>query len=252
MPVHVMSAAISKRLRGGAWPLGAAWARLRAMRTLYHVWLSPLCRVVRVALAEKELEYELALEKVWERREAFLALNPAGDVPVLEEPDGEVIAECTAICEYLDDVYKMPSLLGTAPLTRAEVRRLVWWFQVKFDADVTRHLHGEKFVKRFLKRGEPDSSELRAGLANIRTHIEYVDYLVDRRRWLAGEEFSLADITAAAQFSVIDYLGDVPWDISDGARDWYARVKSRPSFRGVLGDYIPSFPPPKHYADLDF
>ena len=222
------------------------------MRTLYHIWLSPLCRVVRVALAEKELEFELALEKVWERREAFLALNPSGEVPVLEEADGEIIAECMPICEYLEDVYKTPSLLGTAPLERAEVRRLAWWFQVKFESEVTRHLHGEKFVKRFLKRGQPDSAAMRAGLANIRTHLEYIAYLVDRRRWLAGDEFSLADIAAAAQLSVIDYIGDVPWDASDGARDWYARVKSRPSFRGVLGDYIAGFPPPKHYADLDF
>ncbi len=222
------------------------------MRTLYHIWLSPACRVVRVVLAEKDLDFDLALEKVWERREGFLSLNPSGEVPVLIEPDGEVLSELIPISEYLEEVYRTPTLFGVAPLERAEVRRLIFWFAFKFDTEVTRYLYGEKFVKRFLQRGTPDSAAMRAGLANIRTHLKYIEYLIDRRRWLAGDEFSMADITAAAQLSVIDYLGDVPWEVSHGARDWYARVKSRPSFRGVLSDYIAGFLPPKHYTDLDF
>jgi len=74
----------------------------------------------------------------------------------------------------------------------------------------------------------------------------------ERRRWLAGENFSLADITAAAHLSTLDYLGDVPWDNHEPAKEWYARIKSRPSFRPLLADHIPGAPPPKHYADLDF
>jgi len=222
------------------------------MRTLYHIWLSPTCRVVRVVLAEKNLDFELVLEKVWERREGFLLLNPSGEVPVLEEPDGAIVSEYVPICEYLEEVYKSQTLYGTEPLLRAEVRRLICWFGVKFNSEVTRHIHGEKFVKRFLQRGEPNSSAMRAGLANIRIHLDYISFLVDRRRWLAGDQFSMADIVAAAQISVIDYLGDVPWNNSNGAKDWYARVKSRPSFRSILGDYIAGFPPPKYYADLDF
>ena len=70
--------------------------------------------------------------------------------------------------------------------------------------------------------------------------------------WLAGDDFSLADIAAAAHISCVDYLGDVPWSDYPGAHDWYARVKSRPSFRPLLADHIPGLPPPKHYADLDF
>tara|TARA_Y100001970_G_scaffold294349_1_gene451230 strand:- start:11395 stop:12012 length:618 start_codon:yes stop_codon:yes gene_type:complete len=205
-----------------------------------------------VALAEKNLEYELILEKVWERRESFIAINPAGNVPVLSEPNGDVVSECMPICEYLEEVYNAPSLYGPTPLIRSEVRRLTCWFVLKFEDEVTRHIHGEKFVKRFLERGEPDSVAMRAGLSNIRTHLDYIAYLVDRRRWLAGDEFSLADIAAASQLSVIDYLGDVPWDLCKGAKEWYARVKSRPSFRGILSDYIAGFPPPKNYADLDF
>ena len=88
--------------------------------------------------------------------------------------------------------------------------------------------------------------------ANIHTHMDYISYLVERRKWLAGHEFSLADITAAAHLSTLDYIGDVPWKDHESAKGWYARIKSRPSFRPLLGDRIPSAPPPSHYADLDF
>lgn len=222
------------------------------MRRLYHIWLSPACRTVRVALAEKDLEFELVVEPYWERRAEFLALNPAGEPPVLVEADGAAVVGVEAIVEYLEDVYTNRPLIGTAPLVRAEVRRLVAWFDVKFSREVTQYLHGEKFTKRFLHKQPPDSETVRAGLANIRAHLEYIGYLTDRRRWLAGDEFSLADIAAAAQLSVIDYLGDVPWERHEAARDWYARIKSRPSFRPLLADYIAGVPPPKHYADLDF
>ena len=222
------------------------------MRTLYHLWLTPNCRAVRIALAEKGLDFELVLEKTWERRIEFLTLDPAGEVPVLVEADGAVIGGSGAILEYLDDVYKTPSLIGGAPLVRAEVRRLVSWFDDKFAREVSDLIHGEKFVKRFLTKGEPDSQAVRAGLTNIRTHLDYVAYLTERRNWLAGKEFSLADVVASAHISAIDYMGDVPWSKFEAAKEWYARIKSRPSFRPLLEDHIPGFAPPKHYADLDF
>jgi len=222
------------------------------MRTLYHLWLSPTCRAVRISLAEKSLEFELVLEKTWERRAEFMALDPAGDVPILVEENGAVIASASAILEYLEEVYPTPSLIGAAPIERAEVRRLVSWFGDKFGREVSDFIHTEKFVKRFLTKAEPDSRAVRAGLANIRTHLDYIAYLTDRRNWLAGDEFSLADIMAGAHLSAIDYMGDVPWSRHEAAKEWYARIKSRPSFRSLLEDYIPGFPPPKHYANLDF
>jgi len=223
-------------------------------RVLYHVWLSPPCRKVRVALAEKGLEFTLRMEKVWEARAEFLALNPAGEVPVLVEPDGSVVADSAAICEYLDDAYPdaQRPLFGSTPALRAEARRLIAWFDRKFDREVTQHLVEQKIMKRFLGMGEPDSGAIRAGKANIKTHLDYLGYLTDRRKWLAGDELTLADIAAAAHLSTIDYLGDVPWEDYPAAKDWYARIKSRPSFRAILTDSIPGAPPPKHYADLDF
>ncbi|HEV2551048.1 MAG TPA: glutathione S-transferase family protein [Stellaceae bacterium] len=222
------------------------------MRLLYHLPLSPASRKIRIVLQEKTLDFTLKVEKTWERRPEFLALNPAGDVPVLIEPDGTVLAESSAIAEYVDEVYRERLLLGINPVDRAEVRRLVAWFDVKMNHEVTENLVGEKLMKRLLGIGQPNSAAIRAGKANIGYHLDYIGYLIERRRWLAGDHFSLADIAAAAHLSAIDYLGDVPWEAHEPAKEWYARVKSRPSFRPILADHIPGMAPPPHYADLDF
>jgi glutathione S-transferase len=223
------------------------------MRTLYHHWLCPFSRKVRVVLAEKRLPFELVLEAVWENRPEFIALNPANDVPVLVEPGGEVLADSGAIVEYLDEKIPDPPLIGADPAARAEVRRLANWFDTKFNREVTINLVGEKIVKRQMGlSGSPDSHAVRAGFAHLGQHLAYLGRLADQRRWLAGDSFSLADIAAAAHLSTVDYMGDVPWDDYPEVKDWYARVKSRPSFRPLLADQLPGLRPPPHYADLDF
>lgn len=223
------------------------------MRTLYHHPLDPFSRKVRVVLAEKKLEFEAHLERYWERRDEFVALNPAAEVPVLVEEGGTVLADSTAICEYLDEVHREPPLLPAEAAARAEVRRLVSWFDVKFNRDVTVNLVGEKVHKRLTSaHAAPDSRLIRAGFAAVHQHLDYIGWLTERRTWLAGSHYSMADIAAAAQISCLDYIGDVPWENHPAAKDWYARVKSRPSFRPLLADHLPGVPPPRHYADLDF
>jgi glutathione S-transferase len=222
------------------------------MRLLYHLWLSPLSRKIRLVLQEKNLDFSMQVEKVWERRPEFVALNPACEVPVLIEPDGTVLADATAIAEYLDETYREKLLLGLNPVDRAEVRRLVAWFDVKMSREASDPLVNEKFMKRFLGFGVPDSAVIRAAKSNLKYHLDYIAYLAERRRWLGGDHFSLADVTAAAHLSALDYLDGVPWDDHEPAKEWYARVKSRPSFRPILADHVPGAPPPKHYTDLDF
>ncbi|MDE2028959.1 MAG: glutathione S-transferase family protein [Alphaproteobacteria bacterium] len=230
-----------------------------AVYRLYHHPLDPGSRRVRLAMAEKGVACALTLEKPWEPSDELRALNAAADVPVLviEQDGGEqVLADAQAICEYLDETHT-GTLLGKTPVERAETRRLVGWFDRKFDNEVSRLLIGEKALKRLrgqygTRDGEPDSAVIRAACANIRGHLDYIGWLTERRNWLAGEALTLADLAAGGHLSVIDYLGDVPWDSFPLAKEWYARLKSRPSFRGILGDYIPGFPPPRHYADLDF
>ena len=222
------------------------------MRTLFHLWLHPFSRKVRIVLSEKQLDYELKLEKVWERRTEFLALNPAGDVPVLVEPDGTTLANSSVICEYLEEVYPNVNLLGPDPVQKAETRRLVSWFDVKFNREVTENLVGEKLMKRFLKLGEPHGPSIRAGHANIHYHLDYIGFLTEKRNWLAGDDFSLADIAAASHISAVDYIGDVPWEDHKTAHEWYSRIKSRPSFRPLLEERIPGFVPAGHYENVDF
>jgi glutathione S-transferase len=222
------------------------------MRILHHLPLSPFARKVRLVLAEKRLPFELRVEKPWERRPEYLALNPSGTVPTLVEENGLAIPDSSVICEYLDEAYPDTPLLGHTLGERVEVRRLVAWLDGKFSQEVTRNLYGEKIIKRLSGVGQPDATALRIGFSNLKIHLEYIGWLAESRRWLAGNALSLADLAAAAHLSALDFIGDVDWKASPAAHDWYARVKSRPSFRAILADRVPGVMPPAHYADLDF
>ena len=222
------------------------------MRVLHHLPLSPYCRKVRLALSEKRLIFELKVERVWERREEYLAMTPAATVPTLLDDNGLAIPDSNVICEYLEEAYPDNSLLGSTLSERVEVRRLVAWFDGKFDAEVTRNLNAQKYIRRLAGRGHPDAQALRSGYAGLREHLPYIGWLAETRRWLAGSALSLADLAAAAHLSVLDFSGDVDWALSPPAKDWYARMKSRPSFRALLADRVPGMTPPEHYADMDF
>ena len=220
------------------------------MRKLYHLWIHPYSRKVRLALGEKKLDFTLEIERIWERRTEFLAMNPAGDVPVLVESDGTTLANSQVICEYLEEVYTDVNLLGDDPVQRSETRRLVGWFDVKFNREVSENLVGEKLMKQFLQMGEPHGPTIRAGHANIHYHLDYIGFLTEKRAWLAGDNFSLADIAAAAHLSAVDYIGDVPWEEHRAAYDWYQKVKSRESFQPLLEDRVPGFDPVESYQSV--
>ncbi len=221
------------------------------MNRLYHFPLSPFCRKVRLTLAEKRLEVELIEERYWEPSPEFLRRNPAGKVPILRH-EGRVLTESQAICEYLDETIPDPRLMPREAEARYEVRRLCAWFDDKFNGEVTSKLLYERVNKKIMGQGYPDSKAVKAGAGRIKYHIDYMSWLLDQRRWLAGDAMSLADFTAAAHLSCLDYISDVDWNRSANVKDWYAKIKSRPSFRPLLADQVPGFPPPAHYADLDF
>jgi glutathione S-transferase len=230
------------------------------MLTLFHHALCPHSRFVRLALGEYGAEARLVEERIWERRQEFLALNPAGTTPVLLEEGGPPVPHANIIAEYLDET--RGAMLGEHRLLprdlamRVEVRRLTEWFHGKFFAEVSGPLVHERVLKRRMTLaqggGAPDTDTIRAALANIRYHLAYVGWLVRTRDWLAGARLTYADLAAAAHLSSVDYLGDVPWNEDDAAKAWYARVKSRPSFRPLLSEAHAGIPPSKTYADLDF
>lgn len=221
------------------------------MNRLYHFPLSPFCRKVRLTLAEKKLEVELVEERYWDPSAEFLRRNPAGKVPILKM-DSKLMTESQAICEYLDETVPTPALMPRDPDGRFEVRRLCSWFDDKFHKEVTSNLLYERVNKKVMKLGYPDSKAVKFGAARIKYHLDYMTWLLDQRRWLAGDVMTLADFTAAAHLSCLDYISDVDWHRSTNVKDWYAKIKSRPSFRSLLVDQVPGFPPPKHYNNLDF
>ena len=181
----------------------------------------------------------------------FLKKSPSGKIPILQL-DGMLLTESTPICEFLDDLYPQPKLMPDSPEDRYEVRRLVNWFDDKFHNEVTSKLLYERINKKIMKQGAPDSKNVMNGKRKIKYHLDYMTYLLERRRWLAGNSMTLADFTAAAHFSTLDYTKDVDWVESNTVKDWYAKIKSRPAFRGILADQISGFPPSDHYNDLDF
>lgn len=221
------------------------------MARLFHVPLSPFCRKIRLSLAEKKIEVELVEERYWEKDPDFLRRNPAGKVPVLRI-DGIMMSESSAICEYIEETRPDPSLMPSDPVQKQEVRRLVSWFDDKFHTEVTSKLLYERVNKKVMKQGYPDSSNVKAGAKAIKFHLDYMAWLLDQRRWLAGDKMSLADFAAAAHLSSLDYISDVDWNRSEVVKDWYAKIKSRPAFRALLADQVSGFPPPRHYNDLDF
>lgn len=224
-------------------------------RNLLHFPLDPASRQVRLALGEKRLPFTEHTVRYWESPRDLLELNPSGAPPVLvETEDGKhtVICEARAILEHLEEAAPEPALLGQSRAEKAETRRLLQWFDRKFDNEVNGFLLHEKMEKRLLGLGAPALANLRAGRDALRAHLTYIEGLLQDRDWLAGRRLSLADFAGAAHLSVIDYFGDVPWGDFSAAKTWYMKLKSRPCFRPLLADRWPGLSPASHYDDLDF
>jgi glutathione S-transferase len=223
------------------------------MWQLYQFPLCPFSRKVRLALAEKAIPHELVRASPWLQEDEFMDLNPAGQTPVLVEPDKNIVLiDSGAICEYFEEtVDRTPLIPGTAA-NRAEIRRLVTWFDEKLYRDVVSPLMDERMTKRLVSRDPPDTGTLRRAMTSANAHLDYLDYLLDHRRWLAGPVLTMADLAAAAHLSVADYLGGIDWRGHKQTVDWYAVMKSRPSFRPLLTERMEVIMPPAHYDKPDF
>lgn len=227
------------------------------MPALVHFTLDPFSRRVRLALAEYGVGADFIDESPWQPSEDLFDLNPAGTLPVYLEDSSSPICGMEAIGEYLEETKnRTTSLIPGDAFERAEVRRVVGWFDIKFYAEVSEPIISEKVMRRFLPReaggGAPDMGRVRQAAIRLRDHLAYIGHLADRRPWLAGEQLSLADLAAAAHVSVADYFGDIPWTDFPVAKSWYQRIKSRPSFRPLLADSVRGMAPAAAYADLDF
>ncbi|MBA9083217.1 MULTISPECIES: glutathione S-transferase family protein [Bartonella] len=230
------------------------------MLTLFHHPLSSASRFIRLILEEYGIATHLIEENEWARKPEFLALNPAGHLPVFLAEHEIPLSGATVIYEYLDETRGSlrpdKQFFPANPLERAEVRRLNDWFLNKLENEVTRHIVRERIYKREMPLaiggGAPNSQILRNARANIPPHMNYLNWLCTSRDWLAGPILSYADLAAAASISILDFLGEIDWEQFPSIREWYMRIKSRPSFRPLLNDRIRGITPSSHYADLDF
>ncbi len=225
------------------------------MPSLVHYPLDPASRLIRLMCAEYGVPLDLEEIKPWLREEALLELNPAATLPILFEEEAAIIG-IMAVIHAVEDFYTpdtVAGLLPADPLARAEMWRLVEWVLVKLNDEVTRYLFEEKIAKRDIRGATPEPAVLRAAKTNLQEHLLYFNWLLASRKWLGGDQMSLADFALAAHVSTLDYMGDMDWSkVAGETRDWYSRIKSRPAFRTLLNDRVVAMPPSRGYADLDF
>ena len=222
------------------------------MRELYHYPLDAFGRIVRIYLQEKSLDYQSIEEYPWDRKKLFSENHVFSDLPTLVENDRTILESAYVIVEYMEQIYRANSLLGSSVKSKLEARRIATLFNVNFFAEVTYNIVFEKIIKRHMDKSSPDSACIRRGNSNMKKYFDYIVWLTNCRNWLAGDEFSLADISAAAHISCLDYVGSVEWEKYPEVKEWYVRIKSRPSFRDILRDRISNVAPPSYYPELDF
>ncbi len=196
--------------------------------------------------------FTLVKEEFWQRNQELIKLNPAGELPILIEPSGLVISDIFSIIEYLRETEQNFYFMSNRPEENIEIRRLLSWFNNKFYREVTKLILDEKLIRFLRNYGSPRVDLLRVAKANQKHHLNYISNLIQLNGYLANDKITIADIAAASHISVLDYFHEIPWDSYPFIKNWYVLIKSRPSFRPLLQDYLPGFIPPKYYADLDF
>ncbi|MEM1053169.1 MAG: glutathione S-transferase family protein [Pseudomonadota bacterium] len=222
------------------------------MWQVYQFPLCPFSRKIRLLMGEKGIAYDLVREDPWAPSEMFPNLNAAGTTPVVVNTEKSItLADSRAIAEYFEETVDTSPMINGTAANRAEIRRLVALFDENFYNDVTAPLLLERMKKRLIYRQPPSSSALRDAMKYAHGHLDYMDWLIDNRPWLAGSTMSLADLAAAAQISVADYLGGIDWKGHEQTRGWYSVFKSRPSFRPLLSERMDVIKPPAHYALVD-
>lgn len=213
------------------------------MRQLVQFLLAPPSRFARLVIAEKRLSCDLTPPE-----------DPAAHLPVLVDLDGSRYEGLWAIVDHLEGAYPERPLTPEDGEARAESLRLLDWAMGPFLENVTKRIVYERASQRYTgstARRAPDMETVRAGREALRGALAGIGASAERNGCLASRECTLGDLAVAAHLSAIDYFGEVPWGEFPATAEWYMRIKSRPSFRTLLGDRVPGQPPVSHYADLD-
>ena len=225
------------------------------MYKLYHQTICPFSRKIRILLAAKNIDFELISENFWERRNEFIAMNTMGTIPVLFDVNkGNIIPCSSIIVEYISEEHdEGANFIGSSLMKKAEARRIQYWFDNKFFNEVTKTILDERYFDRFLEnRTAPSPKNIMISKHNLEIHLSYMEYLLANRKYLAGEEITIADFAAAGQISTLDYFGDINWRNHSVVKEWYCLLKSHKSFNKILVDKVPGILPPIWYSKLDF
>ena len=221
------------------------------MITLYHYYLCSSSRYIRLILEEHKISYQTQLENYWKPQNDFLELNPAGHLPVLVNEENFPVIGANACVEYIKDLELRSNFFVKNYKEKAEINRLVYWFEVIFKKEVFDPIIYEKVYSRIVENITPNSENIRAALQNLDFHIQYFNYLLNNKNYFIKDELTYLDFLAAANFSVLDYLGLLNLQSHDNIREWYFKLKSRPSFRTLLKDQIVGLNPHENYKNMD-
>ncbi len=178
-----------------------------------------------------------------------------GTVPVLfDNHNHHIISGSSVIAEYIEEKHDdSHNYFGDSLLKRAEARRIQMWFDEKFYNEVSKHILKERYFNRFLvKQSAPSPETMRRAKFNLNIHLNYLEFLLESRKYLAGDQISIADFSAAGHISALDYFDDINWQNRDSIKEWYAVVKSQKGFFEILKDRIAGTNPSSHYDQLDF
>ncbi len=200
--------------------------------------IGPNPRVVRMFIAEKGIDIPIEtvdLMGAENRREPYLQKNPAGQVPCLELDDGSYLSEITAICEYLDEKFPEPSLVGATPEDRAKTR--MWMRRIDLNileplANGFRFAEGLQLFKDRIHVIPQAADDLKAV---AREKLEWLDGLMSGNEWICGDRFSLADVLL---FGFLDFGGAVGQPLDPKLSwlpGWFERVSKRPSAEATKG-----------------
>lgn len=213
------------------------------MRRLTHYLLSPPSRFARLLIGEKRLACDLVAPE-----------DGVDHLPIFTDLDGTRVQGLWAIVDHLEGSYPEAPMAPEDPAARGETLRLLDWSMGPLLDTVIRRVVYEKASPRFTGAAvqrTPDMSVIRTGREALKPALVKIGRQGELNGYLASRECTLGDLAVAANLSALDYFGEVPWAEFPAAAEWYIRVKSRPSFRSILGDRVPGQPPVSHYAELD-
>ncbi|MDH5796013.1 MAG: glutathione S-transferase family protein [Anaplasmataceae bacterium] len=212
--------------------------------------ISVQCRKLLVFMHEVRVEFELKKVKYISKINSIY--DPTLPHPILIDQRNEIF-DGDAACQYIHEMHNIyKNLYGSNASCRAEVRAMYNFLENKMYNEAVFIIINERIVKFIYENSSPDSIALNNSKKKIAFYLEYLDCLLDSHQWLVPYGFSIADISAAAQISILDYLNDVSWEKYARLKDWYAVIKSKPSFKAILNSRIQGFYPSRHYSDLDF